>query len=320
MSVMNADIHSTAEVTGAQRPDWGRRAAALVSYLGLGPIVYYPLKRGEDSYSKFHIAQAAALWFVFWVLFGAFLVGAGVMSYMLVFQRDIYQGALHERTFLNFFRRSVLVWAVFLAFGAGSALMGRSFELPVVSFLAQRHRIVGVSLAIQGLVLLLLSTLCPYVAYTAASVRGDQGAADVVLLYEDVDRYPRWLFTSAYYPLTRAAQERFGAENVAVRKLSQESLAEAVRSARFVFVGSHGKAEGLLLDNKWFPPDGVAAMHKSDRLEFVYLASCDSGAQADAWRAAFAPAEVVTYDRLTAVAEHVWWLWTEGPRRVKALS
>lgn len=320
MSAMNAPQTSTPDVpvsvTCGRRP----LAAALLAYAGLGPFLYYPVKRRKDSFLNFHFAQAGALWFVFWLLVAAFLAGAGIMSYVLVFYRDIYQGALHERTLLNFFRRAFLVWGVFLSFGAGSAVLGRIFDLPVLARLARRRWVVGTALVLQGFLLVILALLVPIAAYTSMSVRGDDGAADVVLLYEDIDRYPRWLFTSAYYPLTRVAQHRFGSEGVVVRKLTQESLAAAVQNARFVFVGSHGKAEGLLLDHKWFPPEGVAAMPKSEHLEFVYLASCDSGAQADAWRKAFAPAEVITYDRLTAVIEHVWWLWTEGPRRIRALS
>lgn len=318
---MNAPQPSTLDgLAPPPPPGWRVRVAVLVAYLGLGPLLYYPFKGREDSFLKSHLAQAGGLWFVFWLLVAAFLAGAGVMSYVLVFYRDIYQGALHERTLLNFFRRAFLVWGVFLSFGAGAAVLGKTFELPIVSYLARRRYVVGATLILQGLLLLSLAVLAPFAAYTAASVRGGDGAAEVVLLYEDVDRYPRWLFTAAYYPLTRAAQHRFGSEGVVVRKLTQESLAAAVQSARFVFVGSHGKAEGLLLDHKWFPPEGVAAMPRSEHLEFVYLASCDSGAQAEAWRKAFAPAEVITYDRLTAVIEHVWWLWTEGPRRIRALS
>ena len=32
------------------------------------------------------------------------------------------------------------------------------------------------------------------------------------------------------------------------------------------------------------------------------------------------PAEVKTYNRLTAVVEHLWWIWREGPRRIRALA
>ena len=61
-------------------------------------------------------------------------------------------------------------------------------------------------------------------------------------------------------------------------------------------------------------------MPQSDRLEFVYLTGCDSGAQETAWKNAFAPARVVTYNRLTSVFEHIWWLWVRAPRVVRGLA
>jgi hypothetical protein len=51
-------------------------------------------------------------------------------------------------------------------------------------------------------------------------------------------------------------------------------------------------------------------------LRFVYNSTCDGGSKAEEWGRALAPAEVRTFDRLSAVAEHLLWLWSEGPRRV----
>jgi hypothetical protein len=55
-------------------------------------------------------------------------------------------------------------------------------------------------------------------------------------------------------------------------------------------------------------------------LRFVYNSSCDGGRKAEAWGRALAPAEVRTFDRLSAVAEHVLWLWSEAPRRVREME
>ena len=305
--------------TTDERPTWPCRCVALGCYAGLGPFFFFLRARKEKQFVERHLFQAAALWFFLGLILLAFLAGAGILSYILTHHRDIYQGALHERTLMNFFRRALLVWVVFAGFGAASALFGRVLELPLAGWVARRRKLMAATLVTLALVYGAVTVFVPFAAYTSRAVRSDAGAADAVLLYEDVGRYPRWLFSAAFYPLTRAAQERFGRDRVALRRLTRESLADALKTARFVFIGSHGKAEALLLDGKWFPPEGVAAMEKNPDLRFVYLASCDSGSQADVWRRALAPAEVVTYDRLTAVIEHAWWIWTEGPKRVRAL-
>ena len=86
-----------------------------------------------------------------------------------------------------------------------------------------------------------------------------------------------------------------------------------------VVVATHGKADGLLCDGKFVTPEDVSAMPAGEDLAFVYLTGCDSGTQEQAWTGAFAPAKVVTYPRLTAIVEHAWWMWFEGPKIVRAL-
>ena len=56
-----------------------------------------------------------------------------------------------------------------------------------------------------------------------------------------------------------------------------------------------------------------------DRLQLVYITACDGGRNAAGWRAALAPAEVTTFDRLSAVLEHVWLLWLVAPGKVRGL-
>jgi hypothetical protein len=59
-------------------------------------------------------------------------------------------------------------------------------------------------------------------------------------------------------------------------------------------------------------------MHGSD-LQFVYLSECNSGKKAPEWEKVFAPAEVVTFDRLSGAMEHLWWLWFDAPDRLKQI-
>ncbi|MBI2432466.1 MAG: hypothetical protein HYV26_06305 [Candidatus Hydrogenedentes bacterium] len=74
-----------------------------------------------------------------------------------------------------------------------------------------------------------------------------------------------------------------------------------------------------MINKHYYAPKQLAGLTVNPSLHFVYLAGCDSGTLRQEWEKAFAPAHVYTYDRLTAVAEHAWWLWTEGPEAVREL-
>jgi hypothetical protein len=52
----------------------------------------------------------------------------------------------------------------------------------------------------------------------------------------------------------------------------------------------------------------------------VYNSACDGGEKAREWEQALAPAEVRTIGRLSAVAEHQLWLWTDAPRRIREME
>jgi len=306
--------------SGIRAADWRDRLLGCCAYLGMAPVWFALRRRLGRPFVDRHAGQALVLFLLSMAIAALFLVCAGALSYAVVHKREIYEGTSIEGWLLTVFRWFVLAWLVFWAYGAGSALFGSFWELPGVAFLARRHRVAGAGAIFQTAVYALILALAVLAVRASTLARDDSRPADVYLLYEDVDRYPRWLFTLAFYPVTCAGLDSFGDDSVSVLKLTRENLATALAQGRFVFIGSHGKASGMLLDRQWFPPEDAAALPKGPHLAFVYLSGCDSGAQADAWRAAFAPAEVVTHNRLTALIEHVWWLWFEAPDVLRRLA
>ena len=54
-------------------------------------------------------------------------------------------------------------------------------------------------------------------------------------------------------------------------------------------------------------------------LRYVYISACNGGQKATEWEQRFAPAKVVTFDRLSAAMEHLWWLWFDAPERLKEI-
>jgi len=168
-------------------------------------------------------------------------------------------------------------------------------------------------------VYLFFLTLIPFAVHASLLVPANRESGAVYMVYEDNGIFPRWLFALAFYPMARAAESTYGKDSAVLIKISRATVARALAEGHVVFVGSHGTRKGLMLHNDWLLPKDIAALPKNKSLKFVYLTGCDSGDQREAWTAAFAPADVVTYDRLSASLEHAWWLWFSGPEKVRAM-
>ena len=69
---------------------------------------------------------------------------------------------------------------------------------------------------------------------------------------------------------------------------------------------------------RWEPNEQLAEL-VGPRLRLIYLTACDGGQKATQWEEVFAPAHVISFDRLSAVLEHVYWLWRAGPSEIRAL-
>jgi hypothetical protein len=170
-----------------------------------------------------------------------------------------------------------------------------------------------------GATYLLILALVPITLHASSLVPKSRESGAVYMVYEDNRIFPRWLFALAFYRMARAAEATYGPESAVLLKISRENVAKALVGGRLVFVGSHGTTRGLMLHDDWLLPEDLAAVPKNEGLKFVYLTGCDSGDQRDAWVDALAPADVVTYDRLSASLEHAWWLWFRGPEKVRTL-
>lgn len=302
------------------RPLRRERICAFSYYLGVTPVLWALRRRPADGFARGHFDQASALLFVLLALVFGFVATVSIASYVLIHFRGLYESVKVEPLVLSLFRKLLLVWAVFQIFGAGSALKGSNFMLPGLGWLVRRRIVLGCALGVWLFAYVAVLLLIPTAVFTSRITRDDLGPADVYILFEDVNRFPRWMFTLALFPAAKAGLDEFGPETVVVTRLTQKSLATALANGRFVFIGSHGKAAGMLLEKRWVPPQDIAVLPKNPDLRYVYLAGCDSGTLAEEWRAALAPAEVKTYDRLTAVIEHLWWVWREAPGIIHRLG
>lgn len=299
---------------------WHARLTALAYYLGAAPIVFFRRKSRRNDFLIHHLKQALALFAMLLCILLAFFFAVLILTYVMLQHRALYDHVHPEPHTLNITRKLFLCWLVFWAFAAALALRGSMRKMPLVNVLSKRRRLIPLTAAAGILLYTSIIAAIPLAIHANSLTRQDPAPGAVYLLYEDIDRFPRWIFTLGFFQISRAANERWGPGQVVALRLSQDSLKRALREGRFVFIGSHGMKEGLLLKSGFVLPKDIQKWGVNPKLRFVYLTSCDSGTQKEAWENAFAPAKVVTYDRLTALLEHIAWLWFKGPGIIRSMD
>ena len=304
----------------SEKPTWKIRLIAFFCYLGGIPLLWLMTSQRAKPFVEHHLRQATGIFMLLGVVVVTFSVTIIGLSYALVFEREWYEAVRIEGRMLNFTRKFFLCWLVFWAYGGGAALLGSQQAMPIVKLLASRTRLVGSTVLFIALTWVGAACVTPFAVHASTLARQDGDPGEVYMLYDDLDKVPRWIFTLGFYRISLASSAQWGNKSIVAVKLTKENTARALRDGRFVFIASHGKAQGLLMNKQFVSPGDVKAMEVNPGIEFVYLTSCDSGAQKKAWEEAFAPAEVVTFDRLTAIIEHAWWMWFRGPAQIVAMK
>ncbi|HQL96443.1 MAG TPA: hypothetical protein PL005_17355, partial [Candidatus Hydrogenedentes bacterium] len=234
------------------------------------------------------------------------------LSWMMAAYPELYNRHSWEGTTLSVFRKLLIVWGVLWAYGVLSALRGGASAIPWTERLSSLRAVSAVGLAgAWGLWALLLCMAACAAAVEVLAPRSVQRAPATVL-YENLrGQVPR--------RQQGAARMKWGPGGVAFQPLTLDSLKQGAAESEFLFVGSHGTEDGLLLSTGPVTPEALQDVDRSGRLRFVYLAGCDSAALRDGWEKALAPANVVTQDHLASTLQHVWWLWRQGPRVIRGL-
>lgn len=293
------------------------RLLAALLYLGAAPGVWFVRDRIRSPFLAHHLRQALGVFALLPVTALIFVIAVAIISVTMIYWRELYEGIAVERLLINFSRRVFLGWLVFWGFAMLHTVFASVSPVPII------HRIMRF-----GRVLTLTAVLC-IAAYATVGLAGaltlhaesvlrssaSQGKA--YFLYEDVDRFPRAMFALGFYRLALAAREAWGTDSAVLLPLERETIERALREGTFVFIGSHGMKKGLLVDGDWFTVEDARRAGGNSDLDFIYLTGCD---QPQAWIDALAPAEVVTFGRLTAVVEHIWWMWVTGPAKLRAVA
>ena len=293
------------------------RLFAVLEYLGAAPFTRARRERGADEFLLGHHRYALALLLLLVVVALLYLVGIALVTVAIMTSRELYEHYHLEGQTLSILRKFFLAWAVFYCFAMGTAALGREAYLPVVWRLTARPRVLQVSAWFwRGVIVLVLCTLS-FAAYAGTKLRSDAAPGKAYFVYEDGGRFPRWLFALGFYPMARAAEQRFGPGNAVLLHVSKDALHRAFHEATFIFMGTHGVHDGILVPDGLFRVSDVQPGEANPSLQYIYMSGCDQGA---GWEQALAPAHVVTFDRLTSVAEHVWWMWFTGPQTIRGLK
>ncbi len=299
---------------------WKHRAKALGCYLVPNP--FKGLLAGEkNGLVQHHYLQAMGLSSLLLFLGFFYLLTFLALSAALVYWRTGFEGFRLESKANWLIAGLFAVWILLLVAGCLLAGFGSKRNLPLARMLGKPkwlRRLAGVSWLVLWIGAAALALLAVQSARLARDFDGKP--AEVYVLFDDMGFIPRWVMTLACYRLSCASIDRWEEGSIVVARISRKTLEEAFRHGSLIYLGTHGTGDGGVAfnDGPLLPRDIGTTVHPGASLRFVYLSACDSGAVADAWREALSPAEVITFDRLSAVLEHAWWLWLDSPRLIAA--
>ena len=301
-------------------PPRATRVLAASYYCGTAPFLGYLKSRKDNAYANHHFKQALCIHFALLAIIMLYATTSVTLSYILVFRRDWYEGTALEPTALMVVRRAFLCWMVMWAFAAWWAFRGSWQAFPLFGRLAKYRVVMLGSLVGYTAVVVAAAITFGLTVHASTLTRGEGEPAQAYMLYDDMDMLPHWLFNLGFYSIAKASIEKWGEDSVVVAPLTKEALASSLEHGTFVFVLSHGTDAGLHTRAFKIRPKDAAPRGTGQRLRLVYLTGCDSGALAEDWEATLAPAKVITFDRLSAWLEHIYWLLFRGADHVRALE
>ncbi len=299
---------------------WQERCLAVIAYSGGLPLLALMPRWRKRPFVAHHYNHAGAVILLLFISVGIAAAVLLTLSYLLVFHRVPYERFHIEIHMLSTLRKMFLCWAVLWVFAVVLATLGSTRHVLLVTRLAGKSGLLRAAVLLSVAAYGVLLAVIPAAVHATTLVRSDTAPGSVYFVYEDLDTFPRWLFALGFYPLSLEARRLYGPGSTVLLPLSPQAVARAKREGRFVVFGVHGRPRGMADRSGWITPQDVQAMPGSDRLQFVYLSNCDSGAQRAEWEKAFAPARVVTFDRLSAVVEHIWWLWFRAPAVLRKIT
>jgi hypothetical protein len=303
--------------------DAKRRIQCISFYLGLAPFFFFILFR-KDGYpgTKHHLRQSLVIFFILFCIFIFYISYFALATALLLYSGEIYKSFPFDIVLIVVTLCLLVLWVCVWTYGFFLATLGSTRKIPLISRIADRRILMSVSFGWTFLLFAGAIITAFFANYSTRLASDHLEPREAYMLYDDMGFIPHWVFTLAFSRMSLAATEQWGQGSVVITPLSRSALNYAFQNGHIVFVASHGE-KGLIKisrnTDERFGPKDVILNHVGSKLQFVYLAGCDSGTLDVQWREALAPAEVKTFDRLSAMAEHAAWLWGKGPRLIRSL-
>lgn len=115
-------------------------------------------------------------------------------------------------------------------------------------------------------------------------------------------------------------------EKIAILPLNKINLKKALNKSKYLFIASHGYNGHIVFDSKSysytdFHTDFYIDFDKSN-LKFVYFSACKLGVGGNKlnWQRIMSPAEIIIFNRNSAVMEHAFWILFNSIDVVKKIN
>lgn len=325
------------------RPSWASRWLAVACYFGLAPLLQLLRVGRSDEFFSHHRNQALTTLLLLLLVLLLYPLARSLELYCVLH----YPGRPPD--FMIAFFAGLGIWGLLSLLGMGMALTGSIRPVPLMTRLARSQWLMRVALIGNSVLMAFVVGVVGLTMHASSLVREDAVPAPVYFLYDSRDYEflgsagPK-LNALFCYRVSRVARERWGPGKTVVAPMTAENFRTAIAHGRFVILTAHGQLGALGTVDGWSVwPDKVAmfgggedqrvvpviglvkpnlpttAATPGKDLQFVYVSACDGGKLATEWEQRFAPAEVVTFNRISIDLEHLWWLWIDAPSRLRGL-
>lgn len=299
------------------RPPWSSRLLGGAWYLCLGPLLSLVGRWRRDVYICHHRQQALITVSLLCLVALALPTYFAIEVYLV---RHYSQPQMPDPAIT--FLPGLGLWGLLSVVGIVMSLAGSTRSIPLVGRLGRSQWLTTLAWLGNSILLGIFVLVVGLAIHASWLAREDAVPAPVYYLYDNRDHafLGTWGQKLFCYRISRVAQERWGPGSVVVAPITGENLRIAIAHGRFVVLISHGSSGAIrTIDNMNAWPDASGGPVAGKDRQLVYISACCGGEKTAEWRQVLAPAEVVTFDRLSAGGEHLWWLWFEAPDRLKEI-
>ncbi len=293
--------------------NWTKRFFATSLYLGFAPIAWMLRIHKKSAFYAHHTKHALALDLLSF-LCCIVIVALEILDTIIgIYNFELYKWIPIELFQLILFGLLLVLFLRSLWF----ALKGRKKDIVFLSKIA-RHKLAPCLAVLCWLcVIVFLMALPLLVIHSRELVQNDAEHAEVFMLYDDMQVYPRWFFTLGFYPVSLKANAISGPRSTFVGKLTQDSLEYAFAHGEFIVLATHGSPGKIYAGGEIFRADEAKEASSGHIPDFLYLAGCSIAHQDDSWKRAFPTSKLIVYERTSWVIEHVAWLYLKGPSELE---